>query len=458
MGKDKNNNNAAAFVYKSVKITLDDGPNKGKTYEIGALIAGFTYYEDITKSFLSANLNINDSGMNLIGSGTGPITGGELVEIEIEGPDNKDYAYKFRVYRVGDRIQSGKIQNYNLGLISEEALIDPKTKIRKKMDGFLNEIVKEALEILGTDKDIVADPCLNRKKLLPKNLSPLSICTKMQDLAIPSSSKGGKGKGEGATTKNGKYSEGTAGFFFYENANGFNFRSIDTLMDVENKLGLNKAGGGSSIKTFRDSAGDESDTKLIDVKFTSEINLMHGLRTGAYSLQCQYYNFSTGEYTEKTFSANKSWDQQAHLGSQDELTPGQKFLADRPTRNVSAIIDDESYYSGQDSASLENGNNNYPDWTTSTLPQSISRNYLLNTQGLRVVVPGNLQLVVGDIVRVLLQNMSTEEDRSVQSVDSDHSGFYLVTALSRFYNTTDRRVTTMLSLKRDSYGVLDIEN
>jgi len=77
---------------------------------------------------------------------------------------------------------------------------------------------------------------------------------------------------------------------------------------------------------------------------------------------------------------------------------------------------------------------------------------------LRIVVPGNLQLVVGDIVKVLLQNMSTEEDRSVESVDSDHSGFYLVTALSRFYNTVDRRVTTMLSLKRDSYGVLDIEN
>ena len=133
MGKDKNENNAGAFVYKSVRITLEDGPNKGKTYEIGALIFGFTYYEDITKPFISANLNINDSGMNLIGNGTGPITGGELVEIDIEGPDNKDYTYQFRVYRVGDRVQSGKIQNYNLGLISEEALIDPQTRIRSAL-------------------------------------------------------------------------------------------------------------------------------------------------------------------------------------------------------------------------------------------------------------------------------------------------------------------------------------
>ena len=38
MAKDKNLNNAAAFKYKSVRITLEDGPNKGKTYEIGALV------------------------------------------------------------------------------------------------------------------------------------------------------------------------------------------------------------------------------------------------------------------------------------------------------------------------------------------------------------------------------------------------------------------------------------
>ena len=43
--------------------------------------------------------------------------------------------------------------------------------------------------------------------------------------------------------------------------------------------------------------------------------------------------------SESTYSANKSWDKQAHLGSQDELTPGQKILAGRPTRIVSAILD-----------------------------------------------------------------------------------------------------------------------
>ena len=450
----KNENNAAAFVYKSVRISMLQGKYAGKKpLEIGELVFGFTYYEDITKPFISANLNINDSGSNLIGSGSGPITGGELVEIDVEGPDNKDYSYTFKVYRVGDRINSGKIQNYNLGLISAEALDDPQTRIKKTLSGRPDEIVRQVLneEGLNTAKQYIADPCDNYKTIIPKNLTPFAICAKLQDQSIPTGA-GGKGDGEGAETVDGKYSEGTAGFFFFENFNGYNFRSIDSLMDLKGKMGLNNAGQDSTVKTFQDSAGLELDTTLLDVHFTSEINLMQGLRTGAYALRCQYYNFSTGDYDESTYSAAKSWSKLAHLGSQDGLTPGQQSLAKRPTRIVSAILDDESYYSGQDPAATKL---DFKDRTPETLPQAISRNYLLNTQGLRVVVPGNLQLVVGNVVRVNLQNMSTQSDREIESVDQEHSGFYLVTALSRSYSTIDKRVTTMLSLKRDSYGILE---
>ena len=455
MSKSENKNNASAFVYKSVRITLESGKNKGKTFEIGNLVFGFTYYEDITKPFISANLNINDSGMNLIGSGTGPITCNVLVEIDVIGPDNSEHNYSFRVYRVGDRINSGKVQNYNLGLISAEALYDPQTRIKKTLTGTPDQIVNEVLStkdrmgVPFTSKSTNVDPCINKKKILPKNLTPFAICAKLQDQSIPSG-KSGSGSGEGSETKDGKYSNGTAGFFFYETAEGFNFKSIDGLMDIEGK---GFANGANFVKTFRDSVGEETDTTLLDIQFTSEINLMHGLRTGAYALRCQYYDFSTGEYDESTYSVQNSWENQAHLGSQDNLTEGQKTLAKRPTRIVSAIIDNESYYSGQDSAK----DSIYRDYTKNTLPQSISRNYLLNTQGLRVVVPGNLQLVAGNLVRVYLQNMSTAKDRAVESVDQDHSGFYLVTSLSRYYNTVDKRVTTMLALKRDSYGLLDIE-
>ena len=60
-----NNNNPATYILKSVRISMLQGPYAKKApVEIGDLVFGFTYYEDITKPFISANLNINDSGKN----------------------------------------------------------------------------------------------------------------------------------------------------------------------------------------------------------------------------------------------------------------------------------------------------------------------------------------------------------------------------------------------------------
>ena len=63
----ENNTNPAVYQFKSIRISMLQGLNAGKKIEIGDLVFGFTYYEDITKPFISANLNINDSGKNLIG-------------------------------------------------------------------------------------------------------------------------------------------------------------------------------------------------------------------------------------------------------------------------------------------------------------------------------------------------------------------------------------------------------
>ena len=78
----ENNTNPAIYQFKSIRISMLQGPYaKKKPVEIADLVSGFTYYEDISKPFISANLNINDSGKNLIGSGSGPITGLSLIHI-----------------------------------------------------------------------------------------------------------------------------------------------------------------------------------------------------------------------------------------------------------------------------------------------------------------------------------------------------------------------------------------
>ena len=157
----------------------------------------------------------------------------------------------------------------------------------------------------------------------------------------------------------------------------------------------------------------------------------------------------TGYVETSLFSANDEYSNQSHLGSSDSLTEGQKELSKTPTRITSAIMSSEAYYSGQDVAAKDA---EIKDWTKNTLTQSISRNYLLNTQGLRIDVPGNLDLVVGEKIKVILSNSVAEAERETDPIDTVNSGIYLITKLSRNFNRTNMKVTTVLKLQRDSYG------
>ena len=65
-------------------------------------------------------------------------------------------------------------------------------------------------------------------------------------------------------------------------------------------------------------------------------------------------------------------------------------------------------------------------------------------------------LVVGDRVRVILQNaIPASEREKEEQVDTVNSGYYLITQLSRLYNKTNYNVTTVLKLQRDTYGAPD---
>jgi hypothetical protein len=442
----KNNNNAASFVFESITLTT----NTGKAYGIAPLVMGYSYYEDISKPFITANLNIVDSAINIIGSEEdGGITGGESVEIKVKGPDEQTYTYNFIVYRVGDRMISNKIQRYNIGLISAEALTNEGRKVSNTQEGYPHEIVESILtEFLDTDKEVTSDPSQNRLKIIPSGKSPFSVIASIQDKTLLSKSSTAE-----QSSQSGEFLSGSAGYFFFENHNGYNFRSIDSLCDLQGKFGNQQ----TEVKTFVDSAAEDSyDDTILSVQFLGEINLMEGLRLGAYASKAAFYNMSTGEYEQKIFSAKKSFENQAHLGAQDTLNPEQERLSDYPTRQISAIIDHETFYSGQDSASPNgSGDNQLLDWSRDVICQSISRNYLLNTQGLRIEVPGNLDLVVGDKVRVLLPNSSNQEDRKNNSVDRLNSGYYLVTQISRAFAVSNMQVRTSLRLQRDSLGMVE---
>ena len=449
-------NNNSAFSYHFTKLDLID--NSGKNWNLIPGVQSINYYESIADPYVSANIRILDSGESVINK----IVGGEEVHMSVAGPDETEYHYILMVYMVGDRSVSNKIQTYNIGLISSEALTNEARKVSKTMEGRPDVIVKKILtgddSVIKTEKDVFTTPCQNNTKIHPNGKSPFQVISSLCNGSLAATKSNVAGKTSSSTTNDEKSLGGSAGYVFFENRKGYHFNSIDALCDVKGEFG-----GGGKIRTFIDSAeGGVNEDSIINVNFESEINLIHALRLGTYSSQLQTYDISSGKFEVYTYNLSKEWDNQSHLGSQSRLNPMQEKLSSHPTRILSTIIDHEKNYMGRGTPDPDDpgytGDNNFWDYSKHHVAQNISRNFMLNTQGLRIDVPGNIDLCVGEIINVILPSSVSEDQKLDEPIDESNSGFYLIHSLSRFFDQRTQEVTTVLKLKRDSFGAQQTDN
>ena len=447
-------NNNSAFSYKLTKLDLID--NSGKEWNLIPGAQAITYYESISDPYVSANIRILDSGESVINK----IVGGEEVHMSVAGPDENEYHYILMVYMVGDRSVSNKIQTYNIGLISAEALTNESMKISKTLKGRPDIIAKEILEdekIINTEKDFFGTPCQNNTKIHPNGKSPFQVINSLCNGSVSSTNSNVDGNTSSSATNTDKEVGGSAGYVFFENRKGYHFKSIDSLCDTKGQFG-----GGGKVRSFVDSLNDGiNEDSIINVNFESEINLIHALRLGTYSSQLQTYDISSGKFEVYTYNLSKEWDNQSHLGSQTKLNPMQEKLSGQPTRILSTIVDHEKYYNGTDTADPDDpdykNDNNFWDYSKHYIVQNISRNFMLNTQGLRIDVPGNIDLCVGEIINVILPSSVSEDQKLDEPIDESNSGFYLIHSLSRFFDQRTQEVTTVLKLKRDSFGAQQLQ-
>lgn len=446
-----------AFIY-----SVDDE----KTTVTNA-IAGFAYFEDINQPFVTAVAYVSDSGNNFIG--TLPIQGGEKFEIKFLDALEEEYTYEFVIHSVSGRKFTDKQQQYLLGLISPEAVINEGIRISEPLEGLPDEIVQKILkEYLETEKQIFTEACKYQVKFFPQGKKAHVIIEQLAPKSVPQSSQSnGSESNKGDTSGTGRTSlpsdtkaaSGSAGYLFFENRDGFHYKSVDYYYSD----GDDSFGGDQSVETYEVKITDnpnspENRNTISQYTFTGEIDLFDKMRRGVYSTYMVYYNYSTGSYEEYTYNLADSFESQAHLGSQEKLGKVQKQLAEKPTRIISAIIDHETWYNEEGSGSNEekdggDGNNTFPDYQKQYMAQAFSRYHMMDNQKLEITIPGNLELKVGDKIKVMLPNMSSGEERKNKKYDEENSGTYLISKLGHNIDTLNSSVESQIELIRDTYGM-----
>ena len=419
-------------------INLEIGvPHMSESGEQGFVVVSLTsnqlmemhYIEDITKSNLLIMLKINDSGSGVLDSlvGMDPI---ELVWTDdslSKGMEGNVMSRSLVVFDIKDRIiKDGKQSQATLYCISIDAVRNSATKISRRFGKgggqFTNEIVDELLtRDLSSTRPLRVDKSTTKLSFVSPYWDPYTI---ISWLAWRSIEEGGSGKK-------------SAGYLFYENADGYNFRSMDALTQQAESRDINV--NYSPDDTEDEDDKDQKDINILGFSVSETSDLFRGINLGSYASTTFTLDMKDFKYEEIPFYLADFYPTMKKLNNRGLPSFYERFgsikTGGRPTRIMSKILDTAMYTEGT-----------YTQDLTKQLSQSMIRNQLFFNQSATFEYEGMQDLKVGQVVRVNKYNARSGKLEPVIS------GKYIVGKIYRQFLTETDMMSTRVTLFRDSIG------
>lgn len=419
------------FVIK----TLDGS----KAVDITNSLLFFDYYEDILSPCVTAIAEIMNSSslFNIL-----PIRGGESVIIDVStafGDFVLSDNYSMYVYKVSGLNAEKSNEIFTLHMVSREGLTNETVRCQRKYQGNLKNTVTTILkDVLLTDKykEDNIEVTSNNYSFIGNNKKPFHTLTWLGPKAVPATTTVSGTSGGGQTGE----AKGTAGFLFYENKEGFNFRSIDSLVSpTQIQIGsTNRENIPSYFYTqVIENNKIANEFKILNYNFEKNSDLMKSLRVGTYANKTYFYDLYTNKLDLYTYKLQDQINNK--LGNQDKLAVSKEF-GESITRIMVRTSDRGALNSdGTAGDAKRNG---------ADMAMSYSRYNILFGQALNMIVPCNITLKVGDII---YSEFPRIDNSNVAKADEEQSGYYLIKELRHHFE--GGQMITSLRLIRDSYGL-----
>jgi hypothetical protein len=431
------------------ELILESNDRSRSVGLIGGAIL-FEYYEDVFSPTITAKIKVVDNG-NVIAPQNNPdgdkqsiynglpLRGGERLSLKIAGNSStnpgldfskrvEDYFY---VSSITDVIAESNRESFILHLVSREAITNETVRVGKKfkVDNSINDSVESILrDYLKTNKIGKIDKSSNKYGFIGNLRKPFTILVWLASKGVPE-----------------KSGSGTAGFLFYQTQDGFQFRSIDGLLEQTPKATY-------TYTQSQDSYDDKemkvnNDFKILNYHVEKNQNLIEKLKLGTYASHRMFFNpldFSFSSPEEGTFKLENYSGKTSNLGSQIKLPPlsegSDLTLGDVPTRIITAVYDVGTM---DPSVSTEINSDQ-----TLYQSQSLMRYNILFTQSLNVIVPSNTNLRAGDIIECQFPKI-TQSD--AKEYDTETSGLYMIKELCHHFDVNNSY--TSMKLVRDTFGI-----
>lgn len=426
--------------YDFILQKLDFITSQGQTIDLRGIFTDLNIYEDIFANVMSGNLTVTDS-TNIFGYIVA--SGNEFLHIVLDKPGlNKPIDKQFRVYNRPSIAQSKPTnQMVTLGFCSEELLISKSLVVSKIYSSMLIS-------------DMVKDITSNILKINPTNFPSTNIETTkgMVDITLPYYNP--------FQSLNWLASKATssyvgASYFFFENQKGFNFKSLQNLMDINQPV----ATYNKSIKNVSASSTpgvSDANLDFYNVDKYSIIKVpdtLDHLISGAYSGKLETLDILRQQFVTKDLNADDLFNASVSVAGGKPYNNFSDRLGNQTADSYGGYRKFYPTNLGQNQAQYIQGKqqvnpSNIENWLIERNAQIMQ---ILGNR-VKIVVPGNNTLKVGDIICFNMPSIEsqtgTNEGEVQIKLDPYFSGNYLISAIR--HHVTVKLYETVMELCRDT--------
>jgi hypothetical protein len=440
------NKNSSTRDVKIDAITIVN--SLGIPKDVTSLFNVINIYEDIFMPVVSGSIQLID-GVDLF-SAIG-LHGNEYLYISFSRPgeNTNDAKYKrtFRIYKATERKPAGKTQaqSYVLHFCSEELVFSNQITLSRKLHGM--NASQYAVDICSFDLKT------NLKKLNGNNFersfgSTNFMLTRYKPLEAL----------EYLASQS--YNENESTFLFFENKDGFNFISLESLFKrpVLNKLNFNTA----KFTQDQTTAASLNANDVNSFQFNVSFDVLENTKKSAYNGRLYTLDLITQKYKVNDYSLVNSSNKKIMM---DGYFP----LNNAKNRNNKAMYEE---YDTQINYWLTNkGQTNNPYFISKrhrivetgverTLMQRRVQLNLLRSTELQCIVPGNPFYSAGYLVEFDMPAFIPNSENE-RAIDPHHSGKYLISGVRHTITPSDGLQTLLTLCKnsvRDPFNLVKSEN
>jgi len=448
----------------------------GDTVDITGNVTQLNIYEDIYQNCLSGDITFIDSknAVNIL-----PIIGNEYLSFKVRTPMESQYKegeYDFTninmaVYKIEERTRlNSSIEQIKLAFTSPENIRNQNIKISKAFDGPYDKAVAEIFKKeygLNSKRKLYIQPTSYNFKFVAPNKRPLDIINMIASRAVPTTLA-------------------APAYVFYENSQGFHFRSMDSFFYVVKTGTIEKhpamyeyfpdtveARGSVNVRD-----NPKSYMRLVDkYSFTKLPDLIKAQRMGTYASKLithDSYNktFKTtihnyiSDYSffphlegedfvkqvmaDASYTSYKGFIAKAHYDPNDQESP--VYRKGVPEKRMISDYSDARVMVASNTANIHDSNMAKGYRVDKSLQRRQSSLQLFNTLEMTLQVPGNTHLNTGHIIRINIPRSGGDKTgEKSNATDRYYSGRWLITAIRHNFTFAPKMHKSVITCIKETY-------